>query len=183
MSSRRRASARVPGGGQRRGADRRLRSGRRGSSNTSLAWGAAFPSSHVAVAVAATAVALLEWRVLGLALVVPTTLLTLGSVYGQFHYAVDALAGIGVGLAVAIGAWLVSRKGATAIEVDPGRCMTRQPPMPPGRSPEQFSDVIGTPRRRPRVDRDGTTSGACRTRGPRADWTRRTVSPACESGA
>jgi membrane-associated phospholipid phosphatase len=89
------------------------------------AWGAAFPSSHGAVAVAATVVAL------GLALVVPTTLLTLGSVYGQFHYAVDVLAGIGVGLAVAIGAWLVSRKGATAIEVDPGRCMTRQPPMPP----------------------------------------------------
>jgi membrane-associated phospholipid phosphatase len=95
------------------------------------AWGAAFPSSHVAVAVAATAVALLEWRVLGLALVVPTPLLTLGSVYGQFHYAVDALAGIGVGLAVAAGAWLVSRKGATALEVDPGPCMTRQPPMPP----------------------------------------------------
>jgi membrane-associated phospholipid phosphatase len=102
------------------------------------AWGAAFPSSHVAVAVAATAVALLEWRVLGLALVVPTTLLTLGSVYGQFHYAVDVLAGIGVGLAVAIGAWLVSRKGATAIEVAPGHGMTRQAPMPPAERRNRF---------------------------------------------
>ena len=78
------------------------------------AWGAAFPSSHVAVSVAATAAALCEWRALGMALVVPTTLLALGSVYGQFHYAVDALAGLGVGLAVAAGARLASRQGAPA---------------------------------------------------------------------
>ena len=49
-----------------------------------------------------------------MALVVPTTLLALGSVYGQFHYAVDALAGLGVGLAVAAGARLASRQGAPA---------------------------------------------------------------------
>jgi hypothetical protein len=72
------------------------------------AWGAAFPSSHVAVSVAATAVALIEWRALGLALVVPTALLALGSVYGQFHYAVDALAGTAVGLAVAVGVRLAA---------------------------------------------------------------------------
>ena len=58
--------------------------------------------------------ALCEWRALGMALVVPTTLLALGSVYGQFHYAVDALAGLGVGLAVAAGARLASRQGAPA---------------------------------------------------------------------
>ena len=74
------------------------------------AWGAAFPSSHVAVSVAATLAALLEWRVLGASLVVPTTLLALGSVYGQFHYAVDVLAGLGVGLAIAAGVWLTSRQ-------------------------------------------------------------------------
>ena len=74
------------------------------------AWGAAFPSSHVAVSVAATLAALLEWRVLGASLVVPTTLLALGSVYGQFHYAVDVLAGLAVGLAVAAGVWLTSRQ-------------------------------------------------------------------------
>jgi hypothetical protein len=77
------------------------------------AWGAAFPSSHVAVSVAATVAALGEWRALGLVLVVPTLLLILGSVYGQFHYGVDALAGLGVGLAVAIGARLASRRPAT----------------------------------------------------------------------
>jgi hypothetical protein len=77
------------------------------------AWGAAFPSSHVAVSVAATVAALGEWRVLGLVLVVPTTLLVLGSVYGQFHYGVDALAGLALGLAVALGARLTSRRGAS----------------------------------------------------------------------
>lgn len=78
------------------------------------AWGAAFPSSHVAVSVVATAAALREWRALGLALAVPTALLTLGSVYGQFHYAVDALAGLGLGLALGVGAGFVWRTGAGA---------------------------------------------------------------------
>ena len=80
------------------------------------AWGAAFPSSHVAVSVAATLAALLEWRVLGASLVVPTTLLALGSVYGQFHYAVDVLAGLGVGLAIAAGVWLTSRQRSEQVE-------------------------------------------------------------------
>jgi membrane-associated phospholipid phosphatase len=80
------------------------------------AWGAAFPSSHVAVSVAATVAALLEWRMLGAALVVPTTLLALGSVYGQFHYAVDVLAGLGVGLAVAAVVWLTSRQRSEQVE-------------------------------------------------------------------
>ena len=78
------------------------------------AWGAAFPSSHVAVSVAATVAAFREWRALGLLLVLPTVLLTLGSVYGQFHYAVDAIAGLGVGLAIAAGAWLGTGRSATA---------------------------------------------------------------------
>jgi PAP2 superfamily len=78
------------------------------------AWGAAFPSSHVAASVAATAAALREWRAIGLALVVPTVLLTLGSVYGQFHYAIDAVAGLGTGLAVAAGARLAWRQRAAA---------------------------------------------------------------------
>jgi PAP2 superfamily protein len=78
------------------------------------AWGAAFPSSHVAVSVAATVAALGEWRALGLVLVVPTTLLMLGSVYGQFHYGVDALAGLGLGLLVALGARLTSRRDASS---------------------------------------------------------------------
>lgn len=63
-------------------------------------WGAAFPSSHVAAAVVATAAALRHWRRLGLALTLPTIGLVLSVVYGQFHYAVDALAGLGVAAAV-----------------------------------------------------------------------------------
>lgn len=62
--------------------------------------GAAFPSSHVAVAVAQVGMA---WRrgsrltpVYGMV----TLLLAAGAVYGGFHYAVDAVAGVIVGLAV-----------------------------------------------------------------------------------
>jgi membrane-associated phospholipid phosphatase len=60
-------------------------------------YGAAFPSSHVAAAVAATLAAWRASRRLGLLLLVPTLLLTVGVVYCQMHYAVDALAGLAVG--------------------------------------------------------------------------------------
>jgi membrane-associated phospholipid phosphatase len=71
-------------------------------------YGAAFPSSHVAASVAATIAAWRASRRLGLALVVPTALLTVGVVYCQMHYAVDAIAGLGVGMAV--GGWVVTGK-------------------------------------------------------------------------
>jgi membrane-associated phospholipid phosphatase len=64
------------------------------------AWGTAFPSSHVAVAVVAAVSAFREWRALGAVLIPAAALLTLGTVYGQFHYAVDALAGLVVAAAV-----------------------------------------------------------------------------------
>lgn len=57
-------------------------------------WGAAFPSSHVAASVVATGMALRYRRALGLILLPFTTGLILAVVYGQFHYAVDALAGL-----------------------------------------------------------------------------------------
>ncbi len=57
-------------------------------------WGAAFPSSHVAASVVATGMALRYWRAVGLVLLPFTTGLILAVVYGQFHYAVDALAGL-----------------------------------------------------------------------------------------
>lgn len=57
-------------------------------------WGAAFPSSHVAASVVATGMALRYRRGLGLVLLPFTAGLTLAVVYGQFHYAVDALAGL-----------------------------------------------------------------------------------------
>jgi hypothetical protein len=60
-------------------------------------YGAAFPSSHVAAAVAATLTAGRVSRRLGLLLSIPTALLTVGVVYCQMHYGVDALAGLAVG--------------------------------------------------------------------------------------
>src|SRR5207245_2192155 len=57
-------------------------------------WGAAFPSSHVAASVVATGMALRYWRRLGLLLLLFTTGVMLAVVYGQFHYAVDAVAGL-----------------------------------------------------------------------------------------
>src|SRR2546421_11462482 len=63
-------------------------------------WGAAFPSSHVAAAVVAAACALRYWRPLGLVLTPFTIGLVLSVVYGQFHYAVDAVAGLIVAGAV-----------------------------------------------------------------------------------
>jgi hypothetical protein len=47
----------------------------------------------VAVSLTAAGAALREWRGPGLVLMAAAVLLTLGTVYGQFHYAVDALAG------------------------------------------------------------------------------------------
>jgi membrane-associated phospholipid phosphatase len=64
-------------------------------------YGAAFPSSHVAATVAAALTAAMGSRRLGLALLLPTLLLSVGVVYCQMHYAVDALAGLVIGGLVA----------------------------------------------------------------------------------
>ncbi len=64
-------------------------------------YGAAFPSSHIAASVAATLAAGRASRPLGLALLVPTVLLTVAVVYCQMHYAVDAIAGLAVGALIA----------------------------------------------------------------------------------
>lgn len=68
-------------------------------------WGAAFPSSHVAASVVATGMALRAWRPLGLALAPFTLGLLPAVVYGQFHYAVDALVGLVLGVGM-LGAML-----------------------------------------------------------------------------
>ena len=57
------------------------------------AWGTAFPSSHVAAALVAACCAWRGLRPLGMALVPLSLLLSLATVYGQLHYAIDALAG------------------------------------------------------------------------------------------
>ena len=61
---------------------------------TGSSYGAAFPSSHVAAAVAATLSAGRGSRRLGAALAIPTALLTVAVVYCQMHYGVDAIAGL-----------------------------------------------------------------------------------------
>ena len=71
--------------------------------------GTAFPSSHIAASLAALIAAGREdvrWFWL---LLVPEIALTLGTVYGRFHYGVDALAGIVVALVVGLA---VGRVGA-----------------------------------------------------------------------
>ena len=69
------------------------------------AWGTAFPSSHVAVSLVAAGLTAREWRPLGTVLLVAASLLTLGTVYGQLHYAVDAVAGAALaGAIVAVSA-------------------------------------------------------------------------------
>jgi PAP2 superfamily protein len=65
-------------------------------------WGAAFPSSHVAACLVAAGMAFWAWRPLGLVLTPLTAGLTIGVVYGQFHYAVDAVAGVVVAGAVLV---------------------------------------------------------------------------------
>jgi membrane-associated phospholipid phosphatase len=73
---------------------------------TGSSYGAAFPSSHVAAALAATLAALRSSRWLGSILLIPTLLLTVGVVYCQMHYGIDALAGLAAGGLVT---WAVDR--------------------------------------------------------------------------
>lgn len=63
------------------------------------AFGTAFPSSHVAATVAATVALWRIYRPLALAVLVPTVLLIVSTVYCQMHYAVDAAAGLALGVA------------------------------------------------------------------------------------
>lgn len=62
------------------------------------AYGTAFPSSHVAASWVAVLASWKHRRALALALAPLALGLALGTVYGQFHYAVDALAGAALGL-------------------------------------------------------------------------------------
>ena len=67
--------------------------------------GTAFPSSHVAASVVAALCALTFQRRLGVVVTVLTIGLALGTIYGGFHYGVDAL----VGALVGTGCWLAAR--------------------------------------------------------------------------
>ena len=62
--------------------------------------GTAFPSSHAAVAAAQSMMALRVQRRVGVVASVATLLLSVGAVYGGFHYAIDVLVGVGLGVAI-----------------------------------------------------------------------------------
>lgn len=73
--------------------------------------GAAFPSSHVAVAVAILLVTWRHDRVVWLVMAPLVVGLTIGTVYGRFHYGIDALSGVFVAFllvpaARGLGSWL-----------------------------------------------------------------------------
>src|SRR2546428_375213 len=112
------------------------------------AWGAAFPSSHVAAAVVATLCALRYWRRLGLVLTPLCVGLIAAVVYGQFHYAVDALAGL-----IVAGAVLASLRWGGP----PGQVTPRPPPprlwgagaSPPQRDPAASPPAAPPPARPP----------------------------------
>ena len=67
-------------------------------------YGTAFPSSHVAASWVAVLMAVRDARRLAIGLAPVVLGLALGTVYGQFHYAVDACAGA----AVALTCWLAT---------------------------------------------------------------------------
>ncbi|MBI4500559.1 MAG: phosphatase PAP2 family protein [Gemmatimonadetes bacterium] len=70
-------------------------------------FGAAFPSSHVAATVTTTTALWRHWRSLAAWFVPPTVLLTVGTVYCQMHYGIDATSGVLVGL---FAAWVAMRR-------------------------------------------------------------------------
>jgi membrane-associated phospholipid phosphatase len=79
--------------------------------------GTAFPSSHVAASVVAALCALQHQRRLGVVAAVVAGGLTIATVYGGFHYAVDALAGLLLGVAV----WLLSNAIVRSLVRDQNR--------------------------------------------------------------
>jgi membrane-associated phospholipid phosphatase len=73
--------------------------------------GAAFPSSHQAIALA-MALSSMQWnRRVGSVVLVLAVLLGFGAVYGGFHYATDMVAGAVVGA----GSWLVAHRASAAL--------------------------------------------------------------------
>jgi membrane-associated phospholipid phosphatase len=78
--------------------------------------GTAFPSSHVAIALA-QALSSLRWRrSLGVWVAVTTVLLAIGAVYGGFHYGADVLTGAVVGAGVWTASRAISRKLSAAAD-------------------------------------------------------------------
>ncbi len=90
------------------------------------AWGTAFPSSHVAAALVAAVCAWRGWRPLGAVLVPAALLLTLATVYGQFHYAIDAAVGAALAAAVLL---VLRRAGQGQARMPPTGCRQEAPEL------------------------------------------------------
>jgi membrane-associated phospholipid phosphatase len=75
--------------------------------------GTAFPSSHIAASEVSALCALVFQRKLGIVVSMLTVGLALGTVYGGFHYGVDALAGAALGLLC----WLAARAAWRALSL------------------------------------------------------------------
>jgi membrane-associated phospholipid phosphatase len=81
--------------------------------------GAAFPSSHVGVSVTQTLLMIRYMPRLAPLIGVLTLGLALGAIYGGFHYAIDAAAGLALGVAAYAAAgplrkWLAARPARAA---------------------------------------------------------------------
>jgi len=105
-------------------------------------WGVAFPSSHVAASVVATGMALRHARRLGLVLLPFTTGLVLAVVYGQFHYAVDALAGLALAAGTLAMMW---GRGTAAARDDAPAGSVMAVLLPGGRGHRGASGGIAAP--------------------------------------
>jgi membrane-associated phospholipid phosphatase len=78
--------------------------------------GAAFPSSHQAVAVAQTVCAVRHLPRLAPVITVLTIGIGVGAVYASFHYAVDMIVGAGVGIVIAVSVrWWYQRARSNTI--------------------------------------------------------------------
>lgn len=80
--------------------------------NNSRHWGGAFPSSHVGIAVVLTVAALAykNTRKMGYVFAVVTLFLSLATVYCHYHWFVDALGGIVVGIgSFYLGRWVYNK--------------------------------------------------------------------------
>jgi len=78
--------------------------------------GSAFPSSHVAASITVLGMARLYMKPVYRILFFPVMLLITGTVYGGFHYAIDAVAGLALGLTFdVLGPRIVTRVDGKAI--------------------------------------------------------------------
>jgi membrane-associated phospholipid phosphatase len=83
------------------------------------ATGAAFPSSHVAVALCTLFFSFRYLRRVRYLHLVAAILLCVSTVYGRYHYVLDVVAGIAVAaLLVPLGDWLYRKYGDSGRELD-----------------------------------------------------------------